>query len=44
MQRAGAMHPARDCSATFREYPPRQKAASFTIEQALAKLSQTSGD
>ena len=29
---------------TFREYPPRQKAASFTIEQALAKLSQTSGD
>ena len=29
---------------TFREYPPRQKAGSFTIAQALAKLSQTSGD
>ena len=30
--------------ATFKEYPPRQKASSFTIEQALAKLTQTSGD
>jgi arylsulfatase len=30
--------------ATFNEYPPRQKAASFTIGQALAKFSQTSGD
>ena len=24
--------------ATFAEFPPRQKAASFTIDQALAKL------
>jgi arylsulfatase len=30
---------------TFREFPPRQKAASFTIDQAVAKLeaSLTSG-
>jgi hypothetical protein len=25
---------------TFKEFPPRQKAASFTIDQALAKMSQ----
>jgi hypothetical protein len=24
--------------ATFRDFPPRQKAASFTIDQAVAKL------
>ena len=24
--------------ATFREFPPRQKAASFTIDQVVAKL------
>jgi hypothetical protein len=24
---------------TFKDYPPRQKAASFTIDQALEKLS-----
>ena len=24
--------------ATFKEFPPRQKAASFTIDQALEKL------
>ncbi len=24
--------------ATFEEFPPRQKAASFTIDQAVAKL------
>jgi arylsulfatase len=30
--------------ATFREFPPRQKAASFTVDQALQKLQQTSGD
>jgi len=23
---------------TFKEYPPRQKAASFTIDQVLQKL------
>jgi arylsulfatase len=26
--------------ATFKEYPPRQKAASFTIDQVLEKLQQ----
>jgi len=30
--------------AKFKEYPPRRKAASFTIEQALAKLTWTSSD
>jgi arylsulfatase A-like enzyme len=30
--------------ATFKEFPPRQKAASFTVDQALEKLRQTSGD
>ena len=31
--------------ATFVEFPPRQKAASFTIDQAVAKLESvlTSG-
>ena len=24
--------------ATFKDFPPRQKAASFTIDQAVAKL------
>jgi arylsulfatase A-like enzyme len=28
---------------TFREFPPRQKAASFTIDQALAKMSEVAG-
>jgi arylsulfatase len=23
---------------TFKEFPPRQKAASFTIDQAMAKM------
>jgi arylsulfatase A-like enzyme len=27
---------------TFKEFPPRQKAASFTIDQALAKMSEAS--
>jgi arylsulfatase A-like enzyme len=26
--------------ATFKDFPPRQKAASFTIDQALAKISE----
>ncbi|HEX7231112.1 MAG TPA: hypothetical protein VF452_12025 [Candidatus Binatia bacterium] len=25
---------------TFKEFPPSQKAASFTIDQALAKMSE----
>jgi arylsulfatase len=27
---------------TFRDFPPRQKAASFTIDQALAKMAEAS--
>jgi hypothetical protein len=30
--------------ATFKEYPPRQKAASFTIDQVMAKLQEAGGD
>jgi hypothetical protein len=26
--------------ATFRDFPPRQKAASFTIDQAITKMEQ----
>jgi hypothetical protein len=29
---------------TFKDYPPRQKAASFTVGEALEKLSKPSGD
>jgi hypothetical protein len=29
---------------TFKDYPPRQKAASFSINQALEKMQQPSGD
>jgi arylsulfatase len=29
--------------ATFAEYPPRQKAASFTIDQVLEKLQRQGG-
>jgi len=32
-----------DFLATFRDYPPRQKAASFTIDQVLAKLQEGHG-
>jgi arylsulfatase A-like enzyme len=28
---------------TFKEFPPRQKAASFTIDQAMAKMSEAAG-
>jgi arylsulfatase len=28
---------------TFREYPPRQKAASFSLDKAMEKLSQAGG-
>jgi arylsulfatase len=30
--------------ATFKDYPPRQKAASFTIQQILEKISRPTGD
>jgi arylsulfatase A-like enzyme len=29
-------------AATFKEFPPRQKAASFTIDQALSKMAEVS--
>jgi arylsulfatase len=29
--------------ATFKEYPPRQKAASFTIDQVLEKMQNPQG-
>ena len=28
---------------TFKEYPPRQKAGSFTIDQVMEKLKTASG-
>ena len=28
---------------TFQEYPPRQKAASFSLDQVMAKLSESTG-
>ena len=27
--------------ATFKDFPPRQKAASFTIDQALEKMADS---
>jgi arylsulfatase len=29
--------------ATFKEYPPRQKAASFTIDQVLQQMTDAHG-
>ena len=29
--------------ATFKDYPPRQKAASFTVDQVLEKLQEGIG-
>ena len=26
--------------ATFKEFPPRQKAASFTVDQVMEKLTE----
>ena len=28
---------------TFKDFPPRQKSASFTIDDALAKMADVSG-
>ena len=28
---------------TFKEYPPRQKAASFSLDQVMEKLSTSGG-
>jgi len=30
--------------ATFRDFPPRQKPASFSVDQALAAMQKTTGD
>jgi hypothetical protein len=29
---------------TFKEFPPQQKAASFTIDDALMKMGESGGD
>jgi hypothetical protein len=29
---------------TFRDYPQRQKAASFNMDEVLTKLKETAGD
>jgi arylsulfatase len=29
--------------ATFKDFPPRQKAATFTIDQVLEKMSEAAG-
>ena len=34
----GALSIAGQFAATFKEFPPRQKAASFIIDDALAKM------
>ncbi len=30
--------------SSFKEYPPRQKPASFGLDQVMQKLQETSGD
>jgi hypothetical protein len=34
---------ASEFAKTFQEFPPRQKSASFTISDALAKMAEVSG-
>jgi len=34
---------AGEFAKTFKEFPPRQKAASFTIDDALSKMADTAG-
>jgi hypothetical protein len=38
----GAWTIADKFAATFKDFPPSQKAASFTIDDALAKMSEAS--
>ena len=38
-----AQHHVGQFLGTFREYPPRQKAASFTIDQVLETLQKQTG-
>jgi arylsulfatase A-like enzyme len=41
---AGAQALTAEFLATFKEFPPSQRPASFTIDQAMAKLKQQIGD
>ena len=47
IDRAFALYPLPDVVgeflATFKDYPPRQKAASFTVNDALEMLQQPHG-
>jgi hypothetical protein len=47
LDRAYMLVPAQDYVGqflkTFREYPPRQKAASFSLDQVIDKLSKSGG-
>ena len=47
IDRAYLLVPAQDYVgqflATFKEYPPRQKAASFSLEQVMEKLTEQGG-
>ena len=47
LDRAYLLVPAQDYVgqflATFRAYPPRQKAASFSLEQVMSKLQENTG-
>lgn len=48
MEHAYIMYGAQALTAkfleTFKEFPPAQRPASFTIDQAMAKLKQQIGD
>jgi hypothetical protein len=43
LPRAAAQFIARQFAATFKEFPPAQKAASFTIDDALDKMNDAVG-
>ena len=48
LDRVYLLVPAQDyvarCLQTFEEYPPRQKAASFSLDQVMEKLTTPSGN
>ena len=48
LDRAYLLVPAQDYVAqflaTFKEYPPRQKAASFSLDQVMEKLTTPAGN
>ena len=39
----GAIESSRDFLITFKDYPQRQKAASFNLDDVLAKLKESGG-